>query len=72
MPKHMACNTRGVVACLQLLDATHGGFCYLTYWLEIQQMALQHTRGKTGPEAVAMAQRLIKQLPHSVLLTRCA
>jgi hypothetical protein len=46
-----------------------GGFACLNYWLENEQMALQHTQGKPGPDAVSMAKQLLA-LPHDTVLSR--
>jgi len=57
---------------LQVLDAVHGGFGYLTYYLEMKQLALEYAGGKPGQVAVQKAQQLLTSLPHSALFARCA
>jgi len=53
-----------------VLDASRGGFPFMLYHLEIEQMALQKAGGQPGPAAKAAALELLDKLPHSVVLTR--
>lgn len=55
---------------VQIYDDIRKGWCFVSWWLEVREMALQQAGGP-GPAAVEAAVQLVNTMPHSVPLHRC-
>jgi hypothetical protein len=53
----------------QVYDDIRNGWCFMAWWLEVRDMALQQAGGP-GPAAVEAALQLVNTMPHRVPLIR--
>lgn len=57
------------ITLLQAVDTHHSCWSSLWYWKTLVNLSLQQTGGRQGPQAVAVAEQLMKE-KHSVFMAR--